>query len=431
MTDLIDPSPDRLAVGEVEGTLLHNLVEFARVLRRAGMVVTTEQIGDLVHALEWVGLEDRRQVFRVARALLVNRKDDLALFQTLFDWFWRGEELEGRSQPRTMPRAPRHRTSTGLTIATFMAFKARQDLPEMDVVDRSGAFSSEEVLKRKWFSDMTPEELETVRRLIRDLDWTASLRVTRRYVRDDAGSAVDLRRVLRRASRLGAMPARLPRRSRAVKQRPVVLVADISGSMERYSRLVLQFFHAVVSSLDRVETFVFATRLSRITPQLRVRNVDRALDEATREVADWAGGTRIGACLAEFNRRWARRLLRRGAVVVIISDGCDRDDSELLAREMRHLQHRCHRLIWLNPYLGNERYEARVAGMAAALPFVDRFLPIHNVQALQDFARVLARIPPASRGPAARGPGAAREASGPRPGGEPGAPPPTSKKDDR
>jgi len=163
--------------------------------------------------------------------------------------------------------------------------------------------------------------------------------------------------------------------------------------MEKYSRLVLQFFHAVISSLSRVETFVFGTRLTRITPQLRLRNLDNAMLEASREVSDWAGGTRIGASLAAFNRDWSRRVLRRGAVVVVISDGCDRDESATLAREIRYLHHRSHRLVWLNPYLGADRYEARAAGMAAALPFVDSFLPIHNVQALQEFSQVLARIP--------------------------------------
>jgi uncharacterized protein with von Willebrand factor type A (vWA) domain len=389
-------------VDDRSSAFLANLVEFGRVLRSAGLTATTEQLRELVTALSWVGLDDRDRVYRVARSILVKRKEDLRLFRELFDWFWTGAAQEGGAAPRTMPRAPRHRVSTGFTVATYMAFKARNEMTEMDVVDRSGAFSNQEILQRKWFGEMTPEELDEVRKLMRDLDWSAGLRTTRRYVPDDRGPSVDLRRVLRRASRLGSVPSRLPRRRRAEKQRPVILLADISGSMEKYSRLVLQFFHAVVSSLSRVETFVFATRLTRLTPQLRLRNLDQALHEASREVVDWAGGTRIGACLGAFNRQWGRRLLRRGAVVVIVSDGCDREDPEALAREMRHLQHRCHRLIWLNPFSGHEHYEARTRGMAAALPFVDSFLPIHNVQALQEFSTILARIPPSSRRPGRR-----------------------------
>ena len=328
----------------------------------------------------------------------VTRQTDLALYEALFDSFWTAEAPPSIA-PRTMPRAPRHRTPSKFTIATYMAFKAHQNLPEMDVVDRTGTYTDQETLKRKWFSEMTAEELDAARQLIRELDWSVSLRTTRRYVPDDRGRIVDLRRVLRRASRLGAIPARLPRRRRVAKQRPVILLADISGSMESYSRLVLQFFHAVILSLSQVETFVFGTRLTRITNQLRLRNLDQALLGASKEVADWAGGTRIGDSLGAFNRQWSRRVLRRGAVVVVISDGCDRGESEALAREIRYLQHRSHRLIWLNPYLGNDRYEARTAGMTAALPFVDSFLPIHNIQALQQFSQVLARIPPSSRQP--------------------------------
>jgi uncharacterized protein with von Willebrand factor type A (vWA) domain len=180
------------------------------------------------------------------------------------------------------------------------------------------------------------------------------------------------------------------------------VMADISGSMEKYSRLVLQFLHAMIASMPRVETFVFATRLSRITPYLRLRNPDRALDVTAGHVRDWAGGTRIAGSLRAFNKEWSRRVLRRGAIVVIVSDGCDRDAGEGLAREMRYLQHRCHRLIWLNPFLGHERYEPRIEGMAAALPFVDDFLPVHNVQALDEFAEALGRVPATGRSPQGR-----------------------------
>jgi uncharacterized protein with von Willebrand factor type A (vWA) domain len=171
-----------------------------------------------------------------------------------------------------------------------------------------------------------------------------------------------------------------------------VVLADISGSMERYSRLLLQFCYSVTRGLKEAECFVFGTRLSRITPQLQVKNIDRAIAEAGRAVVDWSGGTRIGESLHTFNRHWGRRVLRRGAIVLLISDGWERGDVSLLKREMRYLQHRCYRLIWLNPLLGQESYQPRVEGMAVALPFIDDFLPIHNLQSLEALGEHLARL---------------------------------------
>ena len=383
-----------------DSSLLDALVAFGRGLRGAGLPVTTGQIADLARALELVGLDDRGTVFRAARATLVTRREHLGLFEREFDRFWRDPNAEGRLEPRgpvPMPRAPRHERREKFTVATYMAFKASDDLEELDVADRSGTFTADEALRHKRFSDMTPEELASVRRLIRDMNWNASLRRTRRRRRHRAGSEIDFRRVLARAARLGAVPARLPRRRRTLERRPVVLLADISGSMEKYSRLVLQFFHSVSASLPRVESFVFGTRLTRITPQLRHRDIDRALTEAAAEVPDWSGGTRIGSSLATFNRRWSRRVLRRGAIVVIVSDGLDREAKGVLECQMRYLRHRCYRLVWLNPYLGTDGYEPRAAGMAAALPFVDDFLPIHNLQSLHEFSRALASMPVTGR----------------------------------
>lgn len=384
--------PD-LEPGAVSGVrFLENLVEFGGMLRGVGIPVTPVQIADVARGLTWVDLGDRDQVFRTARALLVTRREDLALFETAFNRFWRDPAGPSPAAQRRPPAPRDKRSQERFTIATYAAFKARADMEERDVADRSGTYSEEELLQRKRFAEMTPEEIEAVRRLLKRLRWAASLRITRRRRPDSSGRDIDLRRVLRQTGRLGALPARLPRRRRAEKPRPVILLADISGSMERYSRLVLQFFHAMVRTMPGVETFVFGTRLSRITAQLRLRNVDRALDEAAAEVVDWAGGTRIGACLGAFNRTWSRRMLRRGAVVVVVSDGCDRGDAAELTREMRYLQHRCHRLIWLNPHAGHSDYAPRVAGMGAAMPFVDDLLPIDDLSSLQAFSDALARL---------------------------------------
>lgn len=391
------PAPGRAGTRPRGGHMLRALVGFGRALRDAGIGVTPAQLEDVARALAWVGLDDSDRVFAVCRSLLVTRQDDLALFETLFRWYFRPPGASAPARRHAMPAAPRHPRKERFTVATYAAFKARHATLELDVADRTGTYSAEDVLRSKRFADMSDEELRAVRRLITGLAWSASLRRTRRWRPDPHGRSIDLARVLRRAGRLGAVPAEIARRSRAVKPRPVVVLADVSGSMERHARLVLLFIHALTRTMPRVEAFVFGTRLTRITPHMRLRNLDRALDEAAFHVLDWSGGTRIGKSLATFNREWGRRVLRRGAVVVIVSDGCDRDAGRGLATEMRWLAHRCHRLIWLNPHLGHRAYEPRAAGMAAALPWIDDFLPVHDVQALEDFARALARIPPSGR----------------------------------
>jgi uncharacterized protein with von Willebrand factor type A (vWA) domain len=360
---------------------LSNCLLFVRLLRAAGVPVGTDQALEFVGALEWIDIESREQVFFAARCLLVRRHEHLRLFETIFNIFWRRAAHPGAPR-RRMPLAPRHPRRAEPMLATLMAARARASSPEVDVADRSGAASAAELLQRKEFSQMTPEELEQIRRLMQRLRWRASLRVTRRRARHRDGEQLHMRAVLRSAARHGGVPLRLVWQRRKVKPRPLVLIADISGSMEKYARLLLQFLYGMAHSRPRVECFVFGTRLTRVTPQLRLRNIDRALDDASREVVDWAGGTRIGESLHTFNRRWARRVLGRGALVLLISDGWERGDPQLLARELRTLQGRCHRLIWLNPLLGRASYRPLVAGMRAALRYVDDFLPIHNFQSL-------------------------------------------------
>jgi uncharacterized protein with von Willebrand factor type A (vWA) domain len=332
-------------------------------------------------------------VFHAARSLLVTRQEHLRLFETLFNIFWRSPAQASRWRPQPMPVAPRHsRPRQTTSMMTLMARKARASDPELDVSDRSGSFSPAELIQNKAFSEMTAEELEAVKRLIQAMRWEISRRVTRRRIPDRGGRTLHLRQVLRSAAKHGGVALRLAWQSRKVKQRPLVLIADISGSMERYSRLTLQFFYSVSHSFQEVEAFLFGTRLTRITPQLKIKNVDQAVAQAAGQVIDWSGGTRIGESLAAFNQHWSRRVLRRGAVVIIVSDGWERGDAAGLRREMRYLHHRCHRLIWLNPHLGRREYQPRVEGMAAALAYVDDFLPIHNLQSLSQLAQHLGSL---------------------------------------
>ncbi|UCG24575.1 MAG: VWA domain-containing protein [Chloroflexota bacterium] len=376
--------------------LLENTLLFTRLLRQAGLSVSTEQCWDFARALILVDIGDRDQVFHAARCLLIKRQDHLRLFETLFNRFWRDHSAGPPQLGQRHPAAPKPRTrQTQFSIVAYMADKARPADQEVEVTDRSGTFSSVEVLQRREFSEMTPEELRAVKQFIQEMRWQMSQRRTRRWTPESSGDKLHLRQAMRSTTKYGGVPLDLFWQSRKVKQRPFVLIADISGSMEKYARLMLQFFYSVSRSFSDVESFVFGTRLTRITPQLKLNNIDRAVDQAAREIVDWSGGTRIGESLRTFNRFWSRRVLRRGAITIIVSDGWERGDVSELRREMVYLQRRCHRLIWLNPLLGKSTYQPLVEGMAAALPFVDDFLPIHNLQSLAALSKHLAALGPA------------------------------------
>lgn len=374
--------------------LLDNLLLFSHSLRKAGVPVAPQQNIDVANALALVDIGNRDHVYHATRSLMVTRREHLRLFDNLFNRFWRVHQngASGRGQPA--PLAPRHkpRTEKRFDIVSYMAQRARATDPEIEVTDRSGTFSNAELLQRKEFSQMSPEELESVKRLIQEMRWQVSQRRTRRRVPDRRGDMLHLRQAMRSAAKFGGVPLQLSWMRRKVKQRPVVLIADISGSMEKYARLMLQFFYSLSHALIDVECFVFGTRLSRITPQLKLKNIDQAIDQAAREIVDWSGGTRIGDSLKSFNHLWGRRVLRRGAIVIVVSDGWERGDVSTLSQEMAYLQRRCHRLIWLNPLLGKSSYQPLVEGMAAALDHIDDFLPVHNWQSLTDLSRHLASL---------------------------------------
>ena len=372
---------------------LENILLFSRMLRRAGIPVSLEQSIDFARALTLIKIGDRDQVYHDARSLLVTRHEHLRLFETIFNRFWQAHPENDLNAGKKAANASHRRSGQRrIDIATYMAARAREADEAVDVPDRSETYSPAERLRRREFSEMTDEELEAVKRLIREMQWQVSQRQTRRRVPDSRGRILHLRRMMRSATKYGGVPLDLAWQKRKVKQRPFVLIADVSGSMEKYARLMLQFFYSVSHSLNEVECFVFGTRLTRITPALKLKNIDRAVDEAAREVVDWSGGTRIGESLRRFNREWSRRVLRRGAIVLVVSDGWERGDVDLLKREMRYLHDRCHRLIWLNPLLGKSTYEPLVEGMAAALPYVDDFLPVHNLQSLQALSEHLAAL---------------------------------------
>jgi hypothetical protein len=260
------------------------------------------------------------------------------------------------------------------------------------VVEITRTYSAREALYKKDFGELNAAELREIKRLMLQMVWNLGRRRTRRQ-RVGRGRLLDMRRSIRRSFRYGGELLEWRRRERKTKPRPLVIIADISGSMERYTRLLLHFLYSLAEGMEqRVEVFVFATRLTRITRQLRGRNVDRALQEVSDSVVDWSGGTRIGDALHTFNYEWGRRVLRGGAVVLLISDGWDRGDPDLLDAEMARLRRTCHRLIWLNPLLGSREYEPLTRGIQAALPHIDDFLPVHNLASLDDLALHLRQL---------------------------------------
>jgi uncharacterized protein with von Willebrand factor type A (vWA) domain len=373
--------------------LYHQVVGFARTLRGAGLPVGVEQSESFAGALACVDTVSRRDVYLAARATLVFRREDLPVFDDVFAAFF-GASGDAAGGAQTVPLAPRHDRSAFFRTAlvAYMAERVNPRAPEVEIPEQTRAASPLELLRRKDFGDCTRDELDALARALRDVRFDLTVRESLRLVGARRGDRLDMRRVLRNAASHGGVALALHRRRRKLKRRPLVVLADISGSMERYSRILLQFLHGITHRHGRTETFVFGTRLTCITSQLQIRDVDTALTHAAREIVDFAGGTRIGECLRTFNRLHARRVLRAGAVLLLISDGWETGDAALLDVEMRRLRERCHRVVWLNPLLGGADYEPRARGMSIALAHVDDFLPVHNLQSLQDLSKHLARI---------------------------------------
>ncbi|MDQ2817413.1 MAG: VWA domain-containing protein [Candidatus Eremiobacteraeota bacterium] len=394
--------------GEAFSSLWRNAVVFGRVLRRFGFACQAEHTAALIEALAVIGLNSREDARAGAASLFVRHPEQRSRFKALFDAFWSAERA--RVRPSDVPAQPKSRAARPPTadhdnaagdVGRGVAGSLPNELDRLGSsqapaahsrIDRpngSTTYSFAEGLYRKDVSQLSAAELRDVADIIRRQSWSLGRRRTRRMRPGRRAGSLDARRSLRGSLRSGGEIITLHTRVRRIRQRDVVLLCDISGSMDRYSRLLLQFVYTVRHSGGNAEAFVFATRLTRITRQLRSADPDAALREIAHSVADWAGGTRIGESLAAFNRQWGSRVLARGAVVILISDGWDRGDIRVLGREMARLQRTCYRLVWLNPLLGSARYRPQTSGMQAALPFVDDFLPAHNLHSLVQLAQAL------------------------------------------
>ena len=375
------------------GQLLHNLLLFGRVCKALSMDINPNRMLDVAAALTQIRLGERDEFYHALRALMVTRHADLAPFDEAFALFWR-RPTEGWTKLNLKSIGEeRQKKQRALPPADFPPEDEDESARQVDetLLAIVPTFSPHETLRHKAFADMTERELGQARQLLSRLPAHLATRRTRRY-RRGGHEAPDLRAALRQSARYAGEIITIPQRQHRQKPRPVVLICDISGSMERYTRILLHFMHTLSDNLYRVESFVFSTRLTRITHPIRHRSVDEALLRIGTRVKDWGGGTQTGLALKTFNYDWARRVLGRGAIVLLITDGWDRGDIPLLREEAERLQRSCWRFLWLNPLLGAPEYEPLTRGAQALLPFVDDFLPVRNLDNMARLARELGRI---------------------------------------
>ncbi len=370
------------------GRLALNVLHFARLLRRAGLPIGSGMILDALAAIRVVGVNRRTDCYWALHSTLVRSADQRDAFDAAFRFFWRNPRFAERMHSALLPpvRAPvdselPHATRRVASAAGAGLAPGPEVPPQLDI-DASLTSSATERLTVKDFEQMSLDELAQAGALLARLALNRPSAPSRRYRPDTAGPRIDLRASLRGGMRHGGHLLTLRRQRRAARPRPLVLLCDVSGSMIRYSRMLMLFAHTVATRWGDVATFTFGTRLTNVTRHLRDRDVDRALAAAAGAVDDWDGGTRIGQCLGEFNRRWARRVLTRGAIVVLVTDGLDRGDPAEIETAVARLGRNCHRLIWLNPLLRYERFEPKAGGIRALLPHVDAFRPAHNVDSL-------------------------------------------------
>ncbi len=391
-----------MSVGEVTGVIAENVTHFARALRGAGVRVSSGAVLEAVRALEAGGLGGRDDVYWTLHATLISRHEDSPLFDQAFALFFRRRALIDKMIAMLSPQAPgprkQEKTPQAGALRVEEAFRpTRQPEDEMvrELVEFSGrlTLSDQERLKTRDFAQMSAVELAEARRRIALLRMPEDERPTRRLVPTSGGTRIDLRRTLRGALRTGGEAILLERRGPAMKRPPIVALVDISGSMAEYSRILLHFLHGLTGQRRYVHSFLFGTRLTNVTRLLRARDPDEALKLCGQAAPDWEGGTRIGAALHAFNTRWSRRVLAGGATVLLFTDGLERQSLDELAFEMDRLKRSCRRLVWLNPLLRFDGFEARAGGVRTMLPHVHAFRPIHNLASMAELVAALGAAP--------------------------------------
>jgi hypothetical protein len=377
-----------------------NIMHFARVLREAGLPVGPGAVLDALDAAQSGTLRRREDFYWTLHAVFVKRRDHKELFDQAFHVFWTKPRMLERLMQLMLQQIAREagaeKKPAGFRRLAEAMFEPRE-VPSRNrahgetlEIDASFTASAEEILRRKDFEQMTVAEQAEAKQAIARLRLHRAEVMTRRYKRAPKGRAIDMRRSLKGSLRAGGRFIDLERRERQWREPPLAVLCDISGSCASYSRMFLHFLHALSNDRERVGVFVFGTRLTNITRELRRRDIDEALAKVSGAVKDWSGGTRIGASLREFNYRWARRVLTQGAHVLLMTDGLERDDVSMLAHEMQRLRRQSRRIVWLNPLLRYDRFEALAQGVRAILPHVDEFRPVHSLDSLRDLSAALA-----------------------------------------
>ena len=382
-----------------DGRLAENVAYFVRALRRAGLPVGPGHVLRAVEALRTIDIMDRKEFYWALHASLITRQYQREVFDQAFHMFWQSPDYLERMMGMLLPtlkvegEAPADKRELSRRVADAFAPappQAPEGKPQEELeVDASITFSTSEILKTIDFDSMSADEEAAAKRAMARLALPLQALPTRRFRPNVGGRRADLRASLRSALRGGPGVMPLKRKTRYTRPPPLVALCDISGSMARYSRMLLHFLHALSSDRDRVHSFVFGTRLTNVTRHLRRRDVDLALEQVAESVDDWEGGTRIGWCLERFNKQWSRRVLGQGAVVLLITDGLDRESNEMLAAEAKRLAKSCRRLIWLNPLLRYDGFEPKAGGVRAILPHVDEFRATHNLESLEALAAAL------------------------------------------
>ncbi len=387
------------AIEDLPGRLAENVMHFARILRSAGLPIGTDRLLLAFDGLRTAGIASRADLHAILATCFLSRGEQRTLFDQAFHIFWRDPDLLGHIMQMLLPQvkqraaAPTLPENRRLAAALFGPSAAPPRSPESRIeIDAALSWSDREQLRKADFDTMSAAEWTAAQRMLDRLPALNTLRETRRTMPAARGLQLDLRAMLRTGARRGGESISPIWRQRRMRPEPLVVLIDISGSMSRYSRMFLHFVHALVSgrAAMRVHTFVFGTRLTHITRQLAARDPDDALGAVVDAVDDWSGGTRIAQALHEFNLRWARRVLSNAPTVLLITDGLEHGDADLLALEAERLSKSCRRLVWLNPLLSYSGFKPRAAGVAALLPHVDAFLPVHNLESLDQLVTALA-----------------------------------------
>jgi uncharacterized protein with von Willebrand factor type A (vWA) domain len=389
-----DPS-----VSAQENNFIHNLLLFGRVVRSLGIDSPPYRMGDVLLAFKDIDITNQQDVYYSLRSLLIYDHEDYPVFEKAFREFWKawqdrwstislppvkaphqlGSKADEGSQPMIDRPLGRSDSSSSPTPSNIQAVQT--------------TYSQTELLRQKDFAHLTQQEIKAVNRLIETLDWTPAERKTRRF-RAGAGTQLNFRQTFRDNLRFGSEIFLLRKKGSRFKPRPIIILADVSGSMQDYSKILMHFVFSITAKyVHPVESFIFSTRLTRITPYIALPRFEHAMRAISTRVHSWSGGTRIGETLRAFNIDWAWRLNAQSATILLISDGWDRGNPKDLKREIGHL-HRCaYQLIWLNPLLGSYDYQPLTRGMQAALPHIDRFLPAHNLASLEELAEILTSQP--------------------------------------